>query len=56
MDAARLRGAHPISLPDASALATARHVGGQLVSFDHKVVRAAAEAGIAGIAGPGRVR
>jgi predicted nucleic acid-binding protein len=47
-DAARLRGEHPISLPDAYALATARHVGGQLVSFDPKVVRAAAEAGLAG--------
>jgi predicted nucleic acid-binding protein len=48
VDAARLRGEHPISLPDAYALATARHVGGQLVSFDRKVARAAAQAGIPG--------
>jgi toxin FitB len=48
VDAARLRGEYPISLADAYALATARHVGGQLVSFDRKVVRAAAQAGIVG--------
>jgi predicted nucleic acid-binding protein len=48
VDAARLRRDHPISLPDAYALATARHVGGQLVSFDRQVVRAAADAGIVG--------
>ena len=47
VDAARLRGEHPISLADAYALATARHLGGQLVSFDRKVARAAAAAGIA---------
>jgi toxin FitB len=51
VDAARLRCAHPISLPDAFALATARHVRGQLVSFDRKVVRAAVEAGILGPTG-----
>jgi predicted nucleic acid-binding protein len=48
VEAARLRAEHPISLPDAYALATARHVGGQLVSFDRKVVGAAAKAGISG--------
>ncbi len=40
VDAARLRGKHPISLPDAYALATARHLGGRLVSFDRNVLRA----------------
>jgi len=49
VDAARLRGKFPISLPDAYALATARQVSGTLVSFDPKVIRAAAEAGIPGL-------
>jgi predicted nucleic acid-binding protein len=41
VDAARLRGRHPISLPDAYLLATARHLNGTVASFDGKVVRAA---------------
>jgi predicted nucleic acid-binding protein len=41
VDAARLRLEHPISLADAYCLGTARHAGAQLVSFDHKVLRAA---------------
>jgi predicted nucleic acid-binding protein len=41
VEAARLRGAHTISLPDAYCLATARHAGGSVASFDHKVIRAA---------------
>ena len=41
VEAARLRAAHPISLPDAYCLATARLAGGRLVSFDRKVIRAA---------------
>lgn len=41
VEAARLRGRHPISLPDAYCLATARHVGGSMASFDRKVIRAA---------------
>lgn len=41
VDAARLRQAHPISLPDAYCLATARHAQGPVASFDGKVVRAA---------------
>ena len=41
VEAARLRAEHPISLPDAYCLATARMAGGRLVSFDRKVVRAA---------------
>jgi predicted nucleic acid-binding protein len=39
--AAMLRGQHPISLPDAFCLATARHTGGTIASFDRKVLRAA---------------
>ena len=46
VDAARMRGRHPISLPDAYLLATARHSGGTVVSFDRKVVRAAEAEGI----------
>jgi predicted nucleic acid-binding protein len=41
VDAARLRQAHPISLPDAYCLATARHTRASLASFDAKVIRAA---------------
>ncbi len=39
--AARLRGSHPISLPDAYCLATAGHTGATVASFDRKVLRAA---------------
>jgi len=39
--AARLRGHHPISLPDAYCLATAGHTGATVASFDRKVLRAA---------------
>lgn len=39
--AARLRSRHPISLPDAYCIATAKHAGGSVVSFDRKVIRAA---------------
>jgi toxin FitB len=41
VDAARLRGRHPISLPDAYCLATARHTSSSVASFDRKIVRAA---------------
>jgi predicted nucleic acid-binding protein len=41
VQAARLRGHHPISLPDAYCLATAGHTGGRVASFDRKVLRAA---------------
>lgn len=41
VDAARLRRDHPISLPDAYCLATARHTGSALASFDQRVQRAA---------------
>lgn len=46
VDAARLRQRHPISLPDAYCLATARHTGATLVSFDRKVLRASEHEGI----------
>jgi predicted nucleic acid-binding protein len=39
--AARLRGSHPISLPDAYRLATAHYTGGSLASFDERIQRAA---------------
>lgn len=47
VDAARLRGKHPISLPDAYALATARQVGASLSSFDRRLLQAADREGLA---------
>lgn len=41
VEAARFRRAHPISLPDAYCLATARDVDASITSFDQKVIRAA---------------
>lgn len=41
VQAARLRGRHPISLPDAYLLATARQIGAAVASFDLNVTRAA---------------
>jgi predicted nucleic acid-binding protein len=41
VEAARLRGAHPISLPDAYCLATARIAGCSVASLDRKVLGAA---------------
>lgn len=41
VEAARLRRAHPISLPDAYCLATARHVDASITSFDQEIIRAA---------------
>ena len=41
IDAARLRNLHPISLPDAYCLATARHTNASIASFDQKIVRVA---------------
>ena len=46
VEAARLRRRHPISLADAYCLATARHASALVVSFDRKVLRAAADDGI----------
>jgi len=45
--AARLRSAHPISLPDAYCLATARITDAHVASFDEKLLRAAEQEGIA---------
>lgn len=47
VEAARLRSAHPISLPDAYCLATSHHADASVVSFDQKVLRAAELEGIA---------
>lgn len=41
VDAARIRGQHPVSLPDAYLLATARRLGARVASYDAKVLRAA---------------
>lgn len=41
IQAARLRARHPISLPDAYCLATASRTGGEVASFDRKILRAA---------------
>jgi predicted nucleic acid-binding protein len=46
VDAARLRGHHPISLPDAYLLATAKHTGSTIASFDRKVRDAADREGL----------
>ena len=46
VDAARFRGRHPISLPDAFLLASAKHTGATLASFDQKVLRAAEREGL----------
>lgn len=54
VDAARLRGRHPISLPDAYLLATARRTDSTAVSFDRKILRAATAEGIPA-AGPDSV-
>jgi predicted nucleic acid-binding protein len=42
VEAARLRQRHPISLPDAYCLATAKHTGSTITSFDQKILKAAA--------------
>jgi predicted nucleic acid-binding protein len=46
VDAARARREHPISLPDAYALATARHVTGNLVTFDAELLKVAGDEGL----------
>jgi predicted nucleic acid-binding protein len=46
VDAARLRAAHPVSLADGYLLATARHLGAGVASFDRRLLRAASAAGI----------
>ena len=46
VEAARLRQRHPISVPDAYCLATAKHTGSTLSSFDQKLLQAATREGI----------
>lgn len=46
VEAARLRQRHPISLPDAYCLATAKHSRATLASFDQKVLKAARDEGL----------
>lgn len=46
VDAARLRQRHPVSLADAYCLATAKHTGSVLSSFDRKLLKAGAREGI----------
>ena len=41
VEAARLRQRHPISLPDAYCLATAKQTRSTLASFDQKILKAA---------------
>jgi predicted nucleic acid-binding protein len=57
VESARLRRAHPISLPDAYCLATARYTDARVASFDEKVLRAAEREGLtlAGTAAQRRV-
>jgi predicted nucleic acid-binding protein len=46
VEAARLRQRHPISLPDAYCLATAKHTGSAVSSFDEKILKAANREGV----------
>lgn len=46
VEAARLRQRHPISLPDAYCLATAKHTGSMLSSFDQRILKAAKREGV----------
>jgi predicted nucleic acid-binding protein len=46
VEAARLRKRHRVSLPDAYCLATAKHTGSALSSFDQKILKAARREGI----------
>jgi predicted nucleic acid-binding protein len=46
VEAARLRQRHPISLPDAYCLATAKHTGSTLSSSDQKILKAAKREGV----------
>ncbi len=47
IEAARLRQRYPVSLPDAYCLATAKHTRSTLTSFDHKILKAANDEGLA---------
>lgn len=56
VESARLRGAHPISLPDAYCLATARRTDAAVASFDEKVLRAAEREGLTAVEASARRR
>lgn len=47
VEAARLRQRHPVSLPDAYCLATAKHTSSTVASFDQKILKAAAHERVA---------
>jgi predicted nucleic acid-binding protein len=47
VEAARLRHRHPVSLPDAYCLATAKQTGSTVASFDQKILKAATREGVA---------
>jgi len=47
VDAARLGSRHPISLPDAYLLASAKYIGASVASFDRKVQQAASRESLA---------
>lgn len=47
VEAARLRQRHPVSLPDSYCLATAKHTGSTIASFDQEILKAAQREGIA---------
>jgi predicted nucleic acid-binding protein len=53
VEAARLRCFHPISLPDAYCLATARQINASIASFDQKIIHAARAERIGLAATPG---
>jgi predicted nucleic acid-binding protein len=46
VEAARLRLRYPVSLPDGYCLATAKHTGSALASFDEKILKAARREGV----------
>jgi predicted nucleic acid-binding protein len=46
VEAARLRQRHPISLPDAYCLATAKHTRSSLATFDRTLLHAARHEGV----------
>jgi predicted nucleic acid-binding protein len=47
VEAARLRHRYPISLPDSYCLATAKHTGSSVATFDRNLIRAASTEQIA---------
>lgn len=49
VDAARLRQRRPVSLPDSYCLATAKHTGSTIASFDQNILKAAQRERIAAL-------